>query len=103
LASYFEKNKARYTVPERRSVRYALLDGTLLRLRATISDAEIQAYYNQNLARLQNRRPRTRRADLFKTVGMNDSQVQELQKKAADVATKAKAGSDFAALAKTKL
>jgi peptidyl-prolyl cis-trans isomerase D len=100
LASYFEKNKARYTVPERRSVRYALLDGTLLRLRATVSDAEIQASYNQNLARYKTEDRAHVAQILFKTVGMTDSQVQELQKKAEDVAKKAKAGSDFAALAK---
>ena len=51
LAAYFEKNKARYTVPERRSVRYALLDTTMMRLRTQVSDAEIRAYYNQNLDR----------------------------------------------------
>ena len=100
LASYFEKNKARYTVPERRSVRYALLDGTLLRLRATVTDAEIQASYNQNLARYKTEDRAHVAQILFKTVGMTDSQVQELQKKAEDVAKKAKAGSDFAALAK---
>jgi peptidyl-prolyl cis-trans isomerase D len=100
LASYFEKNKARYTVPERRAVRYGLLDTTLLRLRATVSDAEIQTYYNQNQARYKTEDRSHVAQILFKTVGMTDSQVQELQKKAEDVAKKAKSGGDFAALAK---
>jgi peptidyl-prolyl cis-trans isomerase D len=99
LASYFEKNKARYTVPERRSVRYGLLDTTMLRLRTTVSDAEIQAYYNENLARYQTEDRAHVAQILFNTVGMTDSEVQELRKKADEVARKAKAGSDFAALA----
>jgi peptidyl-prolyl cis-trans isomerase D len=69
-------------------------------LRATVTDAEIQAYYNQNLARYKTEDRAHVAQILFKTVGMTDSQVQELQKKAEDVAKKAKAGSDFAALAK---
>lgn len=100
LASHFEKNKARYTVPERRSVRYGLLDTTMLRLHTAVSDAEIQAYYNQNQARYKTEDRAHVAQILFKTVGMTDSQVQELQKKAEDVAKKAKAGGDFAALAK---
>ena len=99
LASYFEKNKARYTVPERRSVRYGLLDTTLLRLRTAVSDAEIQTYYNQNLARYKTEDRSHVAQILFKTVGMTDSQIQEIRKKAEDVAKKAKSG-DFAALAK---
>jgi peptidyl-prolyl cis-trans isomerase D len=100
LASYFEKNKARYTVPEKRSVRYGLLDATILRLRTAVSDSEIQTYYNQNLAHYKTEDRAHVAQILFKTVGMTDSQVQELQKKAEDVAKKAKAGGDFAAIAK---
>jgi peptidyl-prolyl cis-trans isomerase D len=100
LASYFDKNKARYTVPERRTVRYGLLDLTQLRLRAAVTDAEIENYYNQNLARYKTEDRAHIAQILFKTDGLTDSQVQELQKKAEDVAKKAKAGSDFAALAK---
>jgi peptidyl-prolyl cis-trans isomerase D len=100
LASYFEKNKARYTVPERRSVRYGLLDTTLLRLRTAVADAEIQTFYNQNLARFKTEDRAHVAQILFKTVGMTDSQIQEIRKKAEDVAKKAKSGGDFAALAK---
>ena len=75
-------------MPERRSVRYALLDTTMLRLRTPVSDAEIRAYYNQNLARYKTEDRAHVAQILFKTVGMTDSQVQELQKKAEDVAKK---------------
>ena len=33
LTAYFEKNRARYAVPERRTVRYAMLDMDQLRAR----------------------------------------------------------------------
>ncbi len=101
LAAYFEKNKARYTVPERRSVRYAMLDTTLLRLRTAVSDDEIRTSYNQNLARY-NLEDRAHVAQiLFKTVGLTtDSELEEIRKKAEEVQKKAKAGGDFAALAR---
>ena len=100
LAAYFETNKARYTVPERRSVRYALLDTTMLRLRSTVSDEEIRASYNQNLDRYKLEDRAHVAHILFKTVGLTDSGVEEVRKKAEDVLRRAKAGGDFAALAR---
>jgi peptidyl-prolyl cis-trans isomerase D len=100
LASYFEKNKSRYIVPERRSVRYGLLDTTLLRLSATASDAEVQAYYEQNIERYKTEDRAHVAQILFKTVGLTDSQIAELRTKAEDIAKKAKAGGDFAEMAR---
>jgi peptidyl-prolyl cis-trans isomerase D len=100
LAAYFEKNKARYIVPERRSVRYGLLDTTMLRLHTTVPETDIQNYYDQNLARYKTEDRAHVEQILFKTVGMTDSEIQEIQKKAEDVDKKAMAGGDFAALAK---
>jgi peptidyl-prolyl cis-trans isomerase D len=101
LASYFDKNRTRYSVPERRSVRYALLDTTMLRLHTAISDDEIRNSYNQNLAKYKTEDRAHVAQILFKTVGLTDSQVEEARKKAEDLLKKAKApGADFAALAK---
>ncbi|HEY1866466.1 MAG TPA: SurA N-terminal domain-containing protein, partial [Candidatus Acidoferrales bacterium] len=49
LAAYFEKDKARYTIPERRIVSYALLDFDQLRAHANVPDEEIKAYYDQHI------------------------------------------------------
>jgi peptidyl-prolyl cis-trans isomerase D len=100
LAAYFETNKARYNVPERRSVRYALLDTVMLRLRSTVSDDELRAYYNQNLDRYKLEDRAHVAHILFKTVGLTDSGVQEVRTKAEDILRRAKAGGDFAALAR---
>jgi len=100
LASYFEKNKARYVVPERRVVRYALLDMEQLRQRVSVSDDELRAYYNEHIDRyrLQNRVHVTH--ILFKTIGKTDAEVEEIRKKAEEVLKKAKHGGKFDELAK---
>ena len=100
LTAYFEKNKARYAVPERRSVRYALLDTALLRLRTTVSEDEIRASYNQNLDRYKIEDRAHVAHILFKTVDRTEAEVEEIRRKAEEVLKKAKAGGDFAALAR---
>jgi peptidyl-prolyl cis-trans isomerase D len=100
LAAYFEKNKARYAVPERRSVRYALLDAAQLRERAVVSEDEIRAAYNQNLDRYKIEDRAHVAHILFKTVDRTEAEVEEIRRKAEDVLKKAKAGGDFAALAR---
>lgn len=48
LASYYAASAARFTIPERRSFRYALLDRDALSAAVAISDADVQAYYDAN-------------------------------------------------------
>jgi len=100
LAAYFDQNKARYVVPDRRVVRYASLDLNQLRQRIAVSDEELRAYYNQhiNLYRIQNR---VRIGHiLFKTIGKTDAEVEETRKKAEEVLKKAKRGAKFEDLAR---
>src|SRR5579863_5624285 len=49
LAAYFEKNKAQYVVPERRTVDYAVLDLTQLRQRSPVTDDEVKIYYQNHI------------------------------------------------------
>ena len=100
IASYFEKNKARYVVPEQRVVRYALLDTNQLRQSVSVSEQELRAYHTQNIERyrIQNR---VRASHiLFKTIGKTDAEVEETRKKAEDVLKRAKRGAKFEDLAK---
>ena len=100
LASYFEKNKVHYAVPERRVVRYALLGLDQLRQRVAVSEEELRAYYNEHIDRyrIQNRVHVSH--ILFKTIGKTDAEVEEIRKKAEELLKKAKHGGKFEDLAK---
>ena len=50
LKAYFDAQKSRYinAIPEKRKVRYALIDQTKLAAQTQVSHDEFQAYYNQH-------------------------------------------------------
>jgi peptidyl-prolyl cis-trans isomerase D len=100
LGPYFEKNKARYVVPERRTVDYASLDFAQLRQRAQVTEDDEKIYYQQHIDayKLEDRAHVAH--ILFKTVGKTDAEVAEIKAKAEDVLNKAKHGAKFADLAK---
>ena len=100
LSAYFEKNKGRYNVPERRVVQYAFLDLEQLRLHANISQDQIRAYYNDHIDRYKQPDRAHVAHILFKTVGKTDAESEEIRKKAEDVLKKAKSGANFGELAK---
>ena len=100
LAAYFEKNKAAYVVPERRTVDYALLDLLLLRQRAQVTEDEEKVYYQAHIDQYKLEDRAHVAHILFKTVGKTDAEVAEIKKKAEDVLNKAKHGGNFADLAK---
>lgn len=100
LTAYFEKNKAKYNVPERRIVQYAFLDLEQLRLRANIPQDEVRKYYDEHIDRYKLPDRAHVAHILFKTVGKTDAEVEEIRKKAEEVLKKAKSGANFADLAK---
>jgi peptidyl-prolyl cis-trans isomerase D len=100
LTAYFEKNKGRYAVPERRTVDYAVLDMAQLRKRAGVSEDEEKRYYQSHLDSYQIQDRANVAHILFKTVGKTDAEIAEIKKKAEDVLNKAKHGANFADLAK---
>jgi peptidyl-prolyl cis-trans isomerase D len=100
LASYFEKNKSRYVVPERRTVDYAVLDFAQLKQRAPISEDDEKVYYQNHIDQYKIEDRAHVAHILFKTVGKTDAEVAEIKKKAEDVLNKAKHGGNFADLAK---
>lgn len=51
VAQFYARNRARYQVPERRVVRYALIGRDQLAAAARATDAEIAAHYRENQAR----------------------------------------------------
>ncbi|MEG3165632.1 SurA N-terminal domain-containing protein [Sphingomonas sp. PB2P19] len=51
LATFYNRNVARYTVPERRVVRYAVITPDMVKARAVPTDAEIAQRYQQDRAK----------------------------------------------------
>lgn len=50
LTAYFNAQRARYSIPERRVIRYALIDQSVVRTPPAVTAAEIQAEYRANAA-----------------------------------------------------
>ena len=100
LAAYFDKNKAKYVVSERRTVDYAILDLAQLRQRSPVTEDDEKTYYQSHIDQYKLEGRAHVAHILFKTVGMTDAEAAEVKKKAEDVLNKAKHGGNFADLAK---
>jgi peptidyl-prolyl cis-trans isomerase D len=96
LASHFEANKAQYRIPEKRKIRYALIDNNALREQITVPASEVKAHYDANTERYSTPEQVKASHILFKTEGKDDATVK---KQAEEVLAKAKSGADFAQLA----
>ena len=96
VASHFEANKDTYKIPEKRKIKYALIDLQGIRQRTTVTAQDVQRYYEDNQQQYQT--PEQVRAShiLLKTEGKDDAAVK---KQAEDLLAKVKGGADFAALA----
>lgn len=96
VAAHFEQHKDQYKLPEKRKVRYALVDAQAMRERVQIQPRDVQRFYEEN--QQQYSTPEQVRAShiLLKTEGKDEAVVQ---KQAEDLLAKLKAGADFAALA----
>ncbi|TDI20753.1 MAG: peptidyl-prolyl cis-trans isomerase [Acidobacteria bacterium] len=97
VAAQFEQNATDYTVPEKRRLRFVLIDVAALKASFTPSDAEVQSYYNYNTDRYTE--PVTLRAShiLLRTEGKDPAEVQT---QAEAIVAEARGGADFAELAR---
>ncbi len=97
LNTYFEAHKNELKIPEKRKVKYAVIDMQAAREKIQISPEDIQRSYEDN--QQQYSTPEQVRAShiLLKTEGKDEAAVK---KQAEEVLAKAKAGGDFAQLAK---
>ncbi len=100
IKAAYEKNNAKYQVPERRSVRYALLDLIQLRQTLQIPEDTLKERYNRDLQQYSVPNQVHVQHILFKTVGATDAVVEETRKKAEDVLKQARKGGKFDELAK---
>jgi peptidyl-prolyl cis-trans isomerase D len=97
IASYFDGHKDAFKIPEKRKIRYLLVDIEALRAKVVVPPAEIERTYNANIEQYST--PEQVRAShiLLKTEGKDDATVKA---KAEDVLKQARGGADFAELAK---
>jgi peptidyl-prolyl cis-trans isomerase D len=98
VTSYFDAHKNDFKIPEKRKIRYLLIDTETMRAKVVVPAADIERAYNTNIEQYST--PEQVRAShiLLKTEGKDDAAVKA---KAEDVLKQAKApGADFAALAK---
>src|ERR1700739_3584964 len=101
IQAYYEQNKSKFQIPEKRVVRYALLDLAQLRQNTVVTDDELKVLYQQNIQQFQV--PNRVHAEhiLLMTVGKTDAEVTEIKKKADDILAQAKKkGANFEDLAK---
>jgi peptidyl-prolyl cis-trans isomerase D len=96
LSAYYEAHKNELKIPEKRKVKYALVDMQAIRNRTQVSPQDIERAYEDN--QQQYSTPEQARAShiLLKTEGKDDAAVK---KQAEDLLAKVKGGADFAQLA----
>jgi peptidyl-prolyl cis-trans isomerase D len=97
---YYEKNKAKYSVAEKRQAKYIYVDPMKLRGQVTVSDDEVRQYYDQHKADYETPERVKAQHILFRTENKKPEEIEALRQKAATVLERAKKGEDFAALAK---
>ena len=100
IKAAYEKNRAKYQLPERRVVRYGLVDINQLRQNVHITDDQLKEQYQQNIAQYQVPNRVHVQHILLTSVGKTDAEIEEIRKKAEDILKQAKKGANFADLAK---
>jgi peptidyl-prolyl cis-trans isomerase D len=108
LKAFYEKNKATYnnSIPEKRKIKYVLIDTTKLQAEAQVSQQDLQTYYDQHRDEFRAPEQVNVRQILIKTPlpgsdGKVDQKgVDDARKKADDALKQLKAGAKFEDLAK---
>ena len=108
LKAFYERNKVTYnnSIPEKRKIRYALLDTAKIQAETPVTREDLQAYYSQHRDEFRVPEQVNVRHILIKTPlpgpgGKVDPKgAEEARKKAEDILKQLKADGNFSALAK---
>jgi peptidyl-prolyl cis-trans isomerase D len=108
LKAFYERNQATYnnSIPEKRKIRYALLDTAKIQAQTPVTHEDLQAYYSQHRDEYRMPEQVNVRHILIKTPlpgpdGKVDPKgVEEAHKKAEDILKQLKAGGIFSDVAK---
>jgi peptidyl-prolyl cis-trans isomerase D len=97
VATYFDGHKTDFKIPEKRKIRYLLIDVDALRAKVVVPSSDVEKAYNNGIE--QYTTPEQVRAShiLLKTEGKDDAAVKA---KAEELLKQARAGADFADLAR---
>ena len=97
VEAQFEENPLSYEVPEKRQLRFLLVDESAIFENISPGDDEVQQYYDANIS--QYTTPgQVRASHILLRVG--DQDEAEVEARAAELAAEARAGADFAELAR---
>jgi peptidyl-prolyl cis-trans isomerase D len=107
LKAFYDHNKATYnnSIPEKRQIKYAVVDVSKLGAATAVTDQELQAYYDQHRNEYQVPDQVKVRHILIKTplaapgAKEDEKAIADARAKAEDVLKQVKAGGDFAKLA----
>jgi len=97
IASYFDAHKNDFKMPEKRKIKFLLIDVDALRAKVKVPEGDVRRAYDDNIDQYST--PEQIRAShiLLKTEGKDDAAVKA---KIEDLLKQAKAGADFGELAK---
>jgi peptidyl-prolyl cis-trans isomerase D len=97
IASFFDAHKNDFKIPEKRKIKFLLVDVDALRAKVKVPEGDVRRAYDDNIDQYST--PEQIRAShiLLKTEGKDDAAVKA---KIEDILKQAKAGADFGELAK---
>ncbi len=98
LTTYFEDNKEDFRIPERRKVRFLLIDTESQHENVTVSEEELQNTYDNQFEQYSTPEQVHARHILLSTNGENEKEIRD---KAEKLLTEVKLGANFAELART--
>src|SRR5262249_8995175 len=96
----FKKNQSTYQLPERRTFQYLILDDAKVAERVKIAPQDAERYYNENKDRFRVQERVRVTHILLKTTDKKEDEIKKIEAKAQDLWKQARAGKDFAELAK---
>ncbi len=100
VRQFFNKNRAQFKTPERRSFDLLIADEAKVGAAVQVSDADLQRAYSTNLDRYRTPERIRARHILVKTMDKPKEEQDKLAAKAGDLLKQLRGGADFADLAK---